>query len=315
MAVHNIIRKELHSCLTIDRSFLKKLAIYMRRDRKFYFNPDEPLKDRNWTKEERDFAQEQRLQNKYGKRRKYKLVWDVEEAWTWLDYYADFDWLFELLQGLVVTKARSAAKNWGGLRIPAAEFESVFWEEALRIADSHSLDDEFLLYETLELSIKRRTVDLARKFGYSNQERFEREAASLQAMQMDLPDWRVDVGESVTDKLFLQQLLTDPDILLPDERELLQIRLYHPHATLRDLAVLAGYSKDKVSRIIARGDAKVRQECPDLFHRISFYSTGKKSKARKYRDLRFGKGDATAELPDVEPQPTEFETAETAISD
>ncbi len=39
----------------------KKLAIFMRRDRKLYFDPDEPLKDRNWTKEERDFAQEQRL--------------------------------------------------------------------------------------------------------------------------------------------------------------------------------------------------------------------------------------------------------------
>ncbi len=138
---------------------------------------------------------------------------------------------------------------------------------------------------------------------------------SLQALQIDLPDWRVDVGESVTDKLFLQQLLTDPDILSPDERELLQIRLDHPHATLRDLAALAGYSKDKVSRIIARCDAKVRQECPDLFHRISFYSTGKKNKARMYSDLRFGKEASTAELPDVESQPTDSEMAESASDD
>ena len=41
-----------------------------------------------------------------------------------------------------------------------------------------------------------------------------------------------------------------------------------PEATLRELALIIGYSEDKVSRVIARYDAKVRQECSDLLHYV-----------------------------------------------
>ena len=182
------------------------------------------------------------------------------------------------MQRLITTKARSAARKWSGLRIPASEFESVFWETAWNLADNHELKSNFLLYETIELSIKHRTIDVARKFGRNKQNRFELQAVSLDYLSRGVPDIRVDVSEQVTDRLFVQQLLTDPSILNSEERELLLIRFDHPEATFRDLASSIGYSKDKVSRVIARCDAKVRQECPDLFHYVSYYSTGKKNR-------------------------------------
>lgn len=89
----------------------------------------------------------------------------------------------------------------------------------------------------------------------------------------------MDASEQVTDRLFVEQLLTDPSILNSDERELLLIRFNRPEATFRELASSIGYSKDKVSRVIARCDAKLRLECPDLFHYVSYYSTGKKNRA------------------------------------
>jgi len=71
---------------------------------------------------------------------------------------------------------------------------------------------------------------------------------------------------------------------------------------------MVGYSKDKVSRVIVRCDAKVRQECPYLFHRISFYSTGKKNRATMFSDSKFERDAGASSKETKESQATESET-------
>lgn len=117
------------------------------------------------------------------------------------------------------------------------------------------------------------------------------------------------MSEQVTDRLFVQQLLTDPSILNQEDRKLLLIRFNRPEATFRELASSIGYSKDKVSRVIARCDAKVRLECPDLFHYVSYYSTGKKNRSSRFSSFKtdtvtskISEESGVVETPSIEPE-------------
>ncbi|WP_139488128.1 hypothetical protein [Brevibacillus dissolubilis] len=153
----------------------------------------------------------------------------LENAWREFALTRDMDDLLrhEIITQTIRSRAEDYGRRWAGRGLSSHDFETVFWKEVWTVCENYTWYGEFTLYETIDLAIHRRAIDVIRK-ATSKKDRFQREIISLD--ESIVPS-NVDVEKQVWVKLLLED-----DIFSQQERDLLY-RLYtEPAMSLKDLA-------------------------------------------------------------------------------
>lgn len=170
---------------------------------------------------------------------KIEYVLQIESLWEEYAIKRSEHAQEKLLKQLSYTmkqKAKAWGYHWNNSKLSAADFESVFFEEAWKLCDKYNHYGDFYFYETLLLVLKRRAIDVIRKQTKTRKGAFEVEIGMLKEEAADyLADERIDVEGSVLDSLLITQILND-DTLTIKERRLLQVKFELPNVSMTELA-------------------------------------------------------------------------------
>lgn len=146
------------------------------------------------------------------------------------------DKLLKHLTEILRNKARAWGRRWNNCKLSAADFESVFFEEAWKLSDSYIHYGDFYFYETLILALERRAIDVVRKQTRTKRGTFEVEIRRLKEETADyLADININVEGNVIDRCVVTQMLND-DTLTEQEQQLLLAKYEYPNASMIELA-------------------------------------------------------------------------------
>ncbi|MFD2213754.1 hypothetical protein ACFSKK_08700 [Metabacillus endolithicus] len=150
------------------------------------------------------------------------------------------DKLLRHLAGILRKKAESWGHRWNNCKLCAADFESIFLEEAWKLCEKYNHYDDFYFYETLLLVCNRRAIDLIRTNTKTKQGAFNIQVLRLKEEAADfLADTSVNVEEDVIFNSIVTQIFKDTS-LTEQERLLLLARYEYPDASLKELSNLVG---------------------------------------------------------------------------
>jgi hypothetical protein len=166
--------------------------------------------------------------------------------------------LLKQLSFVLKGKAKAAGAQWNNSRLSAADFESIFFEEAWKLCDTYNHYSDFYFYETFLLRLKRRGIDLVRQRTKTKQGAFELKVRRLKEEAANyLPDKQIDVEGDTLNRLVVTQILNDKT-LTEQERRLLRAKYENPNATNTELAREAGLKHHyDVTRIFEKVRAKL----------------------------------------------------------
>ncbi|PJW21984.1 hypothetical protein CV632_01275 [Geobacillus thermodenitrificans] len=187
----------------------------------------------------------------------------------------NFDSLFPRLKSLVQGKARSYAKKClsKGLRIYEDDFESVFWEIALDLANDTSYRNVFF-FDALSNRLESRAKNIIRDacadkrkaltFATTlteNKERKIQRSSNYRATKtgrrplIHLDGFNPTENQAIAN-IIVEQMAQD-ESLTDEERRLFQLMHQNPDASLQELADELGTYKQKVKRMISRLRSKL----------------------------------------------------------
>ncbi|MBT2697238.1 hypothetical protein J7E79_07415 [Bacillus sp. ISL-40] len=166
--------------------------------------------------------------------------------------------LLKRLSLVLKGKAKAAGAQLNNSRLSAADFESIFFEEAWKLCDSYNHYGEFYFYETFLLVLKRRSIDLIRQRTKTKQGTFELKVRQLKEEAADyLPDKQTDVEGRALDSIVVTQILNDA-ALTEQERQLLRAKYESPDASKAELAQAVGLKHHyEVTRIFGSINKKL----------------------------------------------------------
>lgn len=209
------------------------------------------------------------LKRRCKKGTKVNFILEVEELWeryslaTYSYEESSDEALADLIDQLAFTirnKVIAATNRWRNKRISSADFESVFIETVWQLCEKYTGYGVFYFYETLELSWRRREIDVVRKETIN-----QTELGLKDGFDFFYPDTR-NVEKEVTDRLFVEQILSYPS-LEPIETQLLSIMYEYPDSSYREIAHLMGfYDHKKVIRMLHRIKLKLERYEEDLLY-------------------------------------------------
>lgn len=160
--------------------------------------------------------------------------------------------------------AEMYVRKWSKWRVSRHDFESIFWEHAVRTIQKYrrTENDDFFLLEHLERTFKSRAIDLVRKVTQTKQGRFEHGIASLDSDEKyRYIASEVDVEKEVTDRMIVEDMLSDKS-LTTEEQTLLALMYEEPDASDRQLAELMSkdFPKIKYNVQISRMKDSIRRK-------------------------------------------------------
>jgi hypothetical protein len=200
------------------------------------------------------------LKRRYKNRTSIDYVLQIEKLWERYALELDtakkerhLETILKMLSLTIKGKARATGARWNNSRLSAADFESIYFEEAWKLCDNYSHYGEFYFYETLLLVLKRRGIDLIRKQTTTHQGAFELKVRRLKEEAADyLPDAQVDVEGSALNSILVTRMLTVSS-LTKQERELLRVKFHNPDLSKVELARAIGLKHhQEVTRLFKR---------------------------------------------------------------
>jgi RNA polymerase sigma factor (sigma-70 family) len=152
---------------------------------------------------------------------------------------------FEEIHKLIHGAAKRWARSWQNKRIPFEDFLSVFYEKAWEVIQDYTWATDFYLYETISEAINKRGKDLVRQATRTDRRKAFHEAYSLKEGFEDFYPDPVNVAQLVTDRLYKEQVLQDPELTDRERRVLLEV---YKGGSQREIAGKLGKDRKTVSR-------------------------------------------------------------------
>ncbi|MHA4246216.1 hypothetical protein [Bacillus cereus] len=197
---------------------------------------------------------------------KVKYILEIEKLWE--SYvFADrseytFNRLLKRLDFVIKKKSKICERKWIKLKITADEFESVFYEAIWKLCDGN---DEnigytsyglYYFYETLDLVLERREIDLVRK-NTTKQEFFESSTIPLKAYADEFISDEINIEDKIIDEQFVRDMIWSP-LLKKEESDLLSIIYQNPDLSYEKLARMLGLKHhEKVRRTLKKINKKL----------------------------------------------------------
>lgn len=180
----------------------------------------------------------------------------------------DDDKLYHLLRPIIHSKAKRYGRLWKWTELTAEDFCSEFWEVTWNLVEQPYKRTGYLFYDTWELAVSRRAVNLIRRATQTRQLEFENEAVRVGDRIVDMAVDHRDMETTVINRLYVQSILTD-NRLSPTDRQLLQTIYRNPDSSFQQIAQMVGlrWSQQVIRRLdgIRRrliGDETDRTENP-----------------------------------------------------
>jgi len=208
-------------------------------------------------------AKERRLRTTRSAK-KVGVILAFEVVWEDCDYSGDYYRFYHRLKPCVDYWVNRYVRSWSRWRLSYPDFESIFWEEAWKVAnDYYFWDSDFYLYETLELCFKRRGIEIVRKATKTKQGRFEHGAERLPEGFENRHPGSENTEKAVINQLLVAKMMTDPS-LTGEEQEFLCVLSENPDAKDDEMAEIMGLSyRQKAWRLrksIRKKLAKYRED-------------------------------------------------------
>jgi hypothetical protein len=181
-----------------------------------------------------------RYQNSHSK---IEFILDIEKLWE--KYALDRteqtqQRLLKALEFTIKQKAKAWGNRWENKRLSTADFESVFYEETMKLCEKYHQYNDFYFYETFLLALQRRGLDVARQV-QKGQKKFESEVFSLKDETAEFISNDVDIESDVLNRVLVEQILNDPS-LTAQERYLLHLIYINADASYSEIAKKAGFN-------------------------------------------------------------------------
>jgi hypothetical protein len=192
---------------------------------------------------------------------KIKFVLDIEKLWE--KYALDRteqtqQRLLKALEFTIKQKAEAWGYRWKNKRLSIADFESVFYEEAMKLCEKYYQYNDFYFYETFLLALERRGLDVARKV-QKGQNKFESEVFPLKDETVEFIPNDVDIESDVLNHVLVEQILND-QVLTAQERYLLYLIYNNVDASYSEIAKKAGFNHhEQVRRMLKRISNKLKK--------------------------------------------------------
>jgi hypothetical protein len=186
---------------------------------------------------------------------KRELARRTEAKQRWLDsihylYLAgEEEKLYRLLKPIIAGKARMYGRRWKWTGLTEDDFHSEFWQVAWRLCERPYEPSKFTFYETFELAIRRKVIDMVRHTAGTNQGAFEHEVVRVGERVVDLAD-SADLETTVVNRLYVESILTD-ERLDSTDRQILQAIYQNPDSSFQQIAEMVGlrWSKQVTRRL------------------------------------------------------------------
>lgn len=158
--------------------------------------------------------------------------------------------LYRLLKPVIHSKAKRYGRMWKWAELSAEDFHSEFWEVTWNLVEQPYRQTGYLFYDTWELAISRRAVNLVKHATQTRQMEFEQQALRAGDRIADMAVDRSDMETRIVNQLYVQQLLTD-ERLDTDDRQLLQAIYQNPDSSFQQIAEMVGlrWSKQVTRRL------------------------------------------------------------------
>ncbi|MCM3224016.1 hypothetical protein M3644_30265 [Bacillus cereus] len=198
--------------------------------------------------------------------KKVKYILEIEKMWESYvladrSEYA-FERLLKRLDFVIKKKSKICERKWMKMKITADEFESVFYEAIWKLCDGNDENigytsyGVYYFYETLELVLERREIDLVRK-NTTKQELFESSTVPLNKYANEFISDEVNIEDEIIDKQFLRDMIWNP-LLKKEESDLLSIIYRNPDLSYEKLGRMMGLKHhEKVRRTLKRINKKL----------------------------------------------------------
>lgn len=199
---------------------------------------------------------------------KVKYILEIEKLWESYAFadrseYA-LDRLLKRLDFVVKKKSKMCARKWMKMKITADEFESVFYEAIWKLCDGN---DEsigytpygvYYFYETLDLVLERREIDLVRKYT-TKQGMFELSILPLRIYAEGIISDGVNIESRIVNEQFCIEIISD-SILNKEELDLLSIIYENPDLSYEKIAELMGFKHhEQIRRALKKINKKLNQ--------------------------------------------------------
>lgn len=197
---------------------------------------------------------------------KVKYILEIENLWEKYAFENRSEYalkrLLERIEFVVKKKSKICERKWIRMNITAEEFESVFYESIWKLCDGDSENigytpyGVYYFYETLVLVLKRREIDLVRKYT-TKQELFESSTVPLKKYADEFIADEVNVEDKIIDEQFVREMIWNP-LLKKEESDLLSIIYKNPDLSYEKIARMLGLKHhEKVRRILRKINKKL----------------------------------------------------------
>jgi predicted transcriptional regulator len=161
----------------------------------------------------------------------------------------DEEKLYKLLRPVIESKARMYARRWKWTGITEEDFCSEFWEVAWNLYERPYQHSKYTFYETFELAVRRKVINMVRHVTLTRQGSFEHGAVQIGEKIADVAD-STDMETTVINRLYVQSILTDKR-LSPADRQLLQTIYRNPDSSFQQIAQMVGlrWSQQVIRRL------------------------------------------------------------------
>ncbi|MDQ1913281.1 hypothetical protein RAC89_23065 [Paenibacillus sp. GD4] len=192
---------------------------------------------------------DERLRRKYSAA-KVAFIWAVERAYE----DGDLSLMYDLLKNEIRSKAEYYERRYSSKRISRHDFESAFIAELGRLGSRELTNREFTVYEALQRGYTARAIDVVRA---ETGRRGNKIVSGQKAFESDLLPYNEITEKSLRQGRSLEDEATDRDLidamlnektLTGDERKLFMALVNDPDASLRELAMVCGFSDHKKTK-------------------------------------------------------------------
>lgn len=184
-------------------------------------------------------AKERRLRSTRSAK-KVEVILAFEDVWEDCDYTGNYYRFYHRLKPCVDFWVNRYVRKWSKWRLSYPDFESIFWEEAWKVANGYNFwDSDFYLYETLELCFKRRGIEIVRKATKTKQGRFEHGAERFPEGFENRHPGSENTEKAVINQMLVAQMANEP-CLTDEEQEFLRILSENPDAKDDEMAEIMG---------------------------------------------------------------------------
>lgn len=224
-----------------NKEFTEELLLAWKRDE--FHNKSNNLIKKNFNKKQQ------------------KLLWSLEDAYNHAVLTDEYDALYDELLKVIKFWSEYYYCTCYNLRLDYGDFFEVMINAAVDTTNKYSSNSDFSLFQTLQLVLKNRGIDLIRKAKANKRAIWHKAARLPDNFDTTYAD-DFNLENAVVQKILLEKIFKDPS-LTEEERKLLKLMYDDPNITLDELAnrMEWGY-REKVRRTLKRIRMKLQKYNP-----------------------------------------------------